>query len=116
MDHVIRFNGHVSWDGRANGLPETIYAFLMMKGYDRAMYNQAIEAQFAAFAASQFMVVAKDQGSLIDARQMPADRMAVPIRWITCIDVNIIPMVGELSLPDEKGVERLDNGEEPLKQ
>jgi hypothetical protein len=99
-----------------NGLPEVIYAFLMMKGYDHEMFNTAIEAQCGAFLRSQCMIVQKDQGKLIDIKQMPAERMMVPMRWIAFIDVDVFPMTGEFPMADEKGTERLENGEEPVKQ
>jgi hypothetical protein len=93
-----------------------IYAFIMMKGYDRDVFNAAIEAQCGAFLRSQSMIAQKDQGSIIDVNQMPAERMMVPMHWIVKITVDVFPMVGELTMPDENGVERLVNGEEPTKQ
>lgn len=116
MDHVIRINGHVSWEGQSNGLPPVIYAFLMMKGYDRKMYNDTIEAQTAAFLRTQSFICQREQGKIIDINEMPANRMAVPMRWITYIDVDVFPMNAEMSMPDESRVERLENGEEPVKQ
>jgi hypothetical protein len=116
MDHAIRFNGHISTDGQANGLPPVIYAFLLMKGYDAKMYDEAIEAQAGAFVRMQAMICQRDQGALIDIMKMPADRMIVPMKWIVKMDVSIFPMTGEMTMPDTDGVERLENGDEPVKQ
>jgi hypothetical protein len=115
MDHVIRFNGYVSWEGQSNGLPSVIYAYLLMKGYDRTLYNDAIEAQTGAFLRMQAMICQKDQGAIIDMNKMPADRMVVPMKWITRMDVDVLPMTREMTMPDNDGVERLENGTEPVK-
>ena len=114
--YVIRFTGHVSWDGQVNGLPKEIYAFLIFEGDDRNAINALIESQSTAFVRSQVMLVQREQGKIIDLRQTPADRMLVPMRWIVNIECDIHPMIGELSVADEHGVERLKNGEQPVKQ
>jgi len=116
MQHVIRFNGRISWEGQANGLPETIYAFLIFDGDDSKKMNELIESQSLAFVRSQCMIVQRDQGKVIDLRQTPQDRMLVPMHWIVNIAVDINPMVGELSQADETGVERFKDGTEPVKQ
>jgi hypothetical protein len=79
-------------------------------------FTKAINAQTAAFVSAQAMSVQRDQGQIIDLNQMPQDRMLVPMNWIVCIDVSVFPLGGEISKPDEEGVERLANGEEPVKQ
>jgi hypothetical protein len=116
MQTVIRLNGHVSWDGQMNGLPKTIYAYMIYLGDDTKGINDLIEAQSGAFIRSQAMFVQKDQGQIIDIRQTPAERMLVPLKWIVSIDADVIPITGELSTPDENGVERLIDGSEPVKQ
>ncbi len=116
MNHVIRFNGHITWEGRSNGLPEVIYAFIITEDANPGFINKAIEDQSRAFIASQAMYVQREQGKIIDLRQTPQDRMLVPFHNIVFIDASVFPMTGELSAPDEKGVERLKNGEEPVKQ
>jgi hypothetical protein len=116
MQHVIRFNGRISWEGRASGLPETIYAFLIYDGDDRDGINRLIETQVSNFLKAQAMMVQKDQGQIIDLRKIPQDRMVVPMRWIAFMDVNVMPLTGELSQADEDGVERFKDGSEPEKQ
>lgn len=114
--YVIRFTGKISWDGQANGLPPEIYGFLIFEGDDTSAINALIESQASAFVRSQVMLVQRDQGKIIDLRQTPQDRMLVPMRWIVNIRADVHLMVGELSVTDEQGVERLKNGEEPVKQ
>jgi hypothetical protein len=116
MQTVIRFNGHITWEGQSNGLPETIYAYLVSDGLDDDAILQLMENQLRQFVGSQMMSVQKDQGSLIDLRKTPQGRMAVPFHMIAYIDVDVIPMTGELPNPDEDGVERLEDGTEPVKQ
>lgn len=115
-NHIIRFNGHITWAGRADGLPKVIYAFLITENANEPFITKLIEDQTRAFVASQVMYAQRDQGQILDLRLTPKDRMLVPFHQISCIDVDVIPMTGELSMPDEKGIERLENGEEPVKQ
>lgn len=116
MQHVIRFNAHISWEGQSNGLPKTLYAFIIFDGNDRAAINDIIEKQSGGFLRMGAFFCQKDQGSIIDLLRVPQERMLVPMRWITHLDVDVLPMVGELPMADEHGVERLSNGTEPLKQ
>lgn len=113
--YVIRFTGKISWEGQANGLPPEIYAFLIYEGDDSKVINELLEQQSGAFIRMQAMAVQRDQGTPIDLRQTPADRMVVPFRWIVSLTTDIHRMTEELSLADEDGVERLSNGEEPKK-
>lgn len=113
---VIRFNGHITWEGRMNGLPEVIHAFIILEDADAAFINKMIEDQTRSFINSQAMYVQRDQGAVIDLRIAPQDRMLVPFHNIAYINADLLPMTGELSAPDEKGVERLSDGKEPLKQ
>ena len=114
--HVIRFNGHITWEGRSNGLPEVIYAFLILENADEKFINEMIENQSGAFIRCQAMHVQRDQGAIVDLRLTPKDRMLVPFHSISFINVEVFPLVGELSAPDERGIERLSDGKEPLKQ
>ncbi len=116
MGHVIRFTGKISWEGQSNGLPPEIYAFLIFTEYDQKIFNNAIEAQVGAFSHFQGMAVQQDQGQIIDLRQMPQDHMWIPMKWIVSITSSVHNMVGELSMPDAQGVERLNDGSEPVKQ
>jgi hypothetical protein len=116
MQHIIRFNGHISRDGQANGLPEIIYAFLLFDGDDTEEMNKLIESQSVAFVRSQAMIVQRNQGKVIDLRQTPQDRMLVPMHWIVNVSVDINPIIGELSYADSEGIERFKDGSEPVKQ
>jgi hypothetical protein len=98
-----------------NGLPEEIFAYLIFDGNEKKVIDDLIDLQTSAFIRSQAMFVQRDQGAIIDLRQTPADRMLVPMHWIVNITADVIPMTGELTYPDENGVERLSNGEEPVK-
>ena len=116
MQHVIRFNAHISWEGQSNGLPEVVYTYLIFNGSDSEEINKIIEAQTAGFISMQAIVAQKDQGAIIDVKKVPQDRMLVPFRWITKIDVTVTALVGEMTNSDENGVELLTNGDEPIKQ
>ncbi len=115
MQYVIQFNGHISWEGQSNGLPSVIRAFLIFDGDDRNAINNLIESQSSAFIRSQAFYAQKDQGQIVDLRVTPSDRMLVPFCWIVKIDVDLFPLTAELPEADEHGVQRLKNGEEPLK-
>lgn len=115
MQTLVRFNGHITWEGRANGLPEIIHAFLILEEPTQEFITQMIEKEMNFFTARQCMFVQRNQTEIIDARTI-AGRMAVMFHNIAFIDVDVIPLTGELSNPDESGVERLENGEEPAKQ
>lgn len=114
--YVIRFIGKISWEGQNNGLPPEIYAYIIFEGDEKKDIDAVIEQQVAAFIRMQAMPVQKEQGKVIDLRQTPADRMLVPFRWIVTLSADIHRMAGELSAPDENGVERLSDGKEPVKQ
>ncbi len=112
---LIRFNGHINARGRGDGLPATIFAFVIVENANSKFISDMIESQSGAFIRSQAMYVQRDQGAIIDIRDIPDQRMLVPFHNIAYIDVDVMPLVGELSLPDEEGVERLSNGAEPTK-
>ena len=116
MQHLIRFNASISWEGQANGLPPVINAYLIFDGDDRSQINALIEAQAGYFLRAQAIAVQKDQGQIIDIRQVPQDRMLVPMKWIVKVTTDVIPLVGELSEANENGVEVLKDGTEPIKQ
>jgi hypothetical protein len=61
------------------------------------------------------MAAQRDQGSIIDMRQTPAERMFVPFQWIVNITTDVNKLGAEASEPDENGVERFKDGTEPLK-
>jgi len=114
--YVIRFNGHISWEGQANGLPKVIHAFLMFDSYDKPVFIDAINSQTAAFITARGMTVQREQGQIIDINQMPQERIYVPMAWIVTIDVDVFPLTGEMSNADDDGTELLVDGSEPVKQ
>ena len=114
--YMLRFIGKISWEGQANGLPPEIYGYIIYEGDNTAQINEILENQSGAFIRMQAMAVQKDQGKIIDMRQTPSDRMLVPFKWLVNMTCDIHKMVGELSNSDENGIERLSNGDEPVKQ
>jgi hypothetical protein len=113
--YVIRFIAQISWEGQSNGLPPEIYAYVVYEGDDSAVINKIIEDQSGAFIRWQAMAAQKEQGRVIDLNQTPAERMLVPFRWIVSLTSDVHKLGAELSEADEKGVERLSDGTEPLK-
>src|SRR4029077_2008201 len=110
---VLRFTGQISWEGQANGLPKEIYAFLILQNSTTEAINALVEQQSRAFISAQAMFIQREQGKIVDLHQTPQDRLLIPMHWIVTISAEVIPLIGELSLPDENGVERLSNGKEP---
>lgn len=114
--HVIRYIAVISWEGQANGLPPALCAYMIFDQYDRAIFDKVIDANFEAYAQRQAFFCSQDQNRVIDIREVPSDRRMVPMRWIVQITCDVQPLVGEMSLPDEDGVERMTDGSEPVKQ
>jgi hypothetical protein len=114
--YVLRFTAKVSWDGQANGLPPHLFAFVLVSGYDAQVFSKIVEDQAGAFIRMQAFCCQKDQGQVIDLHQNPQERMIVPFRWIVNISADVTKLVGELSHADEEGVERYEDGKEPVKQ
>lgn len=114
--HVIRFTGKISWQGRANGLPENIYAFLFFHSYDRALFSREIDSQMMQFTHEHGMHCQTVQGEVIDLDRMPQDRMFVPMQWIVRIKPEVIHLSSPMTLPDEDNTERLPDGTQPLVQ
>lgn len=114
--YVIKITGDISWEGQANGLPKSIYAFLIYEGDDASDISSLIENQMGAYLRAQTMFVQRDQGQVIDLRETPQDRMCVPFRWIVKFHAKVDKLSGELSIADENGVERLKDGKKPLTQ
>lgn len=110
---VIRFNGHINWQGKSAGLPETIYAFVIVENADMSLINKVVEDQSNAFIRCQAMYVQRNQGKVIDCRINAQDRTLIPFHNISHITVDLVNMSGELSEPDENGVERLTDGTTP---
>lgn len=114
--YLIKITGVISWEGQYNGLPKEMFAFILYNGDDTETINKHIEEQMASFIRAQMMFAQRDQGAIIDVRMTPQDRIAVPFRWIVYFYATVDKLTGELSEPDEKGVERLADGTEPVKQ
>lgn len=121
MQHLITFRAKISWEGRANGLPEELSAFTIFEDNDappeatKAAINDVIEKQVALFLRAQGMFVQRDQGQIIDLTKVPQDRIYVPFHWIVSLRATLKPLAVELSNPDEQGIERFKDGSEPLK-
>jgi hypothetical protein len=116
MQTLIRFNGHITWAGQSNGLPPLIQAFVILEDPITEFINQMVEQTVGLFTRNQCMFVQREQGKPIDVRLTPAGRMGVPFHNIAYIEVDVLPITGELTRADEEGMERLSNGEEPVKQ
>jgi hypothetical protein len=113
---LIRFNGHTTRRAQVDDdLPPVIFAFLILENANAKFINEMVESQSSAFIRSQAMYVQSDQGATIDIRLTPQDRMLVPFHNIAFINVDILPITGEISMPDKAGVERLSDGSEPTK-
>lgn len=113
---VVRFNGHITWEGQAAGLPKVVFAFVIVQNADRELINKVVEEQSFAFISRQVLFVQRDQGKVIDCRINAQDRMMVPFHSIAYMSVDLVNMTGELSEPDAEGVERLADGNVPLVQ
>lgn len=111
--HVIKITGKISWEGRMNGLPEEISAYIIYTGDDPAMINTIIENEIGTFARYQMMFAQRDQGQIIDLKQTPQDRIGVPFRWVVNFYVTVTKLIGELSEADDTGVEVLTDGTKP---
>jgi hypothetical protein len=114
--HVIQFNARTSWEGRSNGLPEMLHSFLLFDQFDRDVFDRVIDEFLSKSLSRQAFVCDKNQDQIIDIRQFPADKMLVPMHWIAAVTVSVYPLVGEMPQADEEGVQRLANGEEPIRQ
>ena len=118
--YALKFTGKISWEGRMNGLPDEIYAYIMVETDgglgEKAFIDGTIEQQSMAFIRMQAMAVQRDQGSMIDLRQTPADRILVPFRWIVSISTSIHRFGEEMPEPDENGAQRLKDGSTPKLQ
>lgn len=114
--YVIKFIADISWEGRSNGLPEAVLAYLIYEGDDSKAIVGLIEWQMNQFTQAQMMYVQRDQGQIIDLRAVPQDRVGIPFRWIVKFSVEVKKLGAEMPMPDESGVERFSDGSEPAKQ
>lgn len=115
MQQVIKFIGKISLEGQANGLPPEIYGFLTLQDADNAGVSDAVSKQFGFYRGMGGMVVEKDQGAAIDMQISWLSRMYVPFEWIVSVTLSVHNLTLDISLPDEKGVERLTDGTEAVK-
>ena len=114
IQHVLTITAKISWEGQANGLPPEVYAFVIYTGEDPSIINAILENEISTFARYQMMFAQRDQGQIIDLHKTPQDRIAIPFRWIVNFSATVGKLGAELSEPDEEGVERLSNGNQPL--
>lgn len=116
--YAIQFIGKVSWEGQSNGLPPEISAYLVVESEggaaEKPFITDVIEKQVTAFFKWGAMFVQRDQGQIVDLRQTPQDRIAVPLRWIVSLSVKLHALGAELPNADENGVERLKDGSKAL--
>jgi hypothetical protein len=112
--YLIRFNGHISWEGRSNGLPETIYSSVVYDGEVNGML-EAVAQQSKRACGMGGMMVEKEPGKLTEVGKISTNVMFVPMHWIVSMDVSILRLNGEMPLPDEQGIERLKDGSTPTK-
>ena len=108
---IIRFVGKISWEGRMNGLPNEIYAFIFFDSRLPAQQiSKLIEDQLAIYRNLGGMPVERDQGQIIDMQASLADRVLVPMQWIVHIHPQLMPISGPTPMRDEEGIERLPDG------
>lgn len=115
MQQVIKFIGKISLVGQANGLPPEIYGFLVLQDANNAVIADAVANEFGRYRQMGGMVVEKNQGAPIDMQVSWLSRMYVPFEWIVNISVSLNNLSHEITITDEKGVERLGNGSEAVK-
>jgi hypothetical protein len=113
LQHVIKITAHISWEGRANGLPEEVSAYVIYTGENPADVNAIIEAEISTFARYQMMFVQRDQGQVIDIRLTPQDRIGIPFHWIVNFSITVSKLGAELSEANEEGLEVFQDGSKP---
>lgn len=112
--HVLKITAKISWEGRMNGLPDEVNAFVIYQGEDPAIVNAVLEHEIGVFSRYQMMFAQRDQGQIIDLHKTPQDRIAIPFRWIVNFYATVSKLGAELSESDENGKERFNDGSKPL--
>jgi hypothetical protein len=115
MQQIVKFIGKISFEGQMNDLPPEIYGFVTMQDADNKLMSDVIAGQFGRYREMGGMVVEKDQGAFVNREITWLGHMFVPFEWIVRITVALVNLSQEISLPDEKGVERLVDGTELVK-
>jgi len=115
MQQIIKFIGKISFEGKMNGLPPEIFGFVTLQDADNKTISDAIAGQFGRYREMGGMVSEKDQGSPVNRQITWLGHMYVPFHWIVNVQVALINLSQEISVPDEKGVERLVDGTELVK-
>jgi hypothetical protein len=110
MQQIIKFIGKISFEGQMNDLPPEIYGFVTLQDANNKTVTDAIAGQFGRYREMGGMVSEKNQGAPINLQVTWLGHMYVPFNWIVSIQVALINLTQEISVPDEQGVERLSDG------
>jgi hypothetical protein len=110
MQQIIKFIGKISIEGQANGLPSEIFGFVTLQDADNKTISDVIADQFGRYRQMGGMVVERNQGSPVNMEVNWLGHMYVPFEWIVRVTLALHNLGQEISLPDEKGVERLNDG------
>ncbi len=112
--HVLKITAKISWEGRMNGLPDEVHAFVIFTGEDPVIVNTILEHEISVFSRYQMMFAQRDQGQIVDLHKTPQDRIAIPFRWIVNFSATVSKLGAELSEEDEENVERFSDGSKPV--
>jgi hypothetical protein len=115
MQHLVRFNAKISWEGRMNGLPEVVHTYVIFQGNGPGLV-QAIYDHTKTIVSMHGITVEKEPGKMSVFGKVSNNAMYIPMQWIVFMDVDILPMSGEMPIEDANGVPRLSDGKEPVKQ
>jgi hypothetical protein len=99
----ITFTGHISWEGRSNGLPPEITAYMLIEADTKAGIVKAIEQQSQQFFVAGGMAVSKNPAAIREPNKLDLNRMFVPSNWIVFIDTKITRIVNVPAVEDEEG-------------
>lgn len=99
-----------------NGLPPEIYAFMTLQDANNELIIDAAAKQFAAFRNMGGMIVETSQGAPDNRQVAWLTRMFVPFEWIVSITLALNNLTRDIPVADEKGVERMADGNEVVKQ
>lgn len=102
-DYHILYTGHISWEGRSNGLPEKIFCLQMIESEGKGGILKAIQDQANHFFITGGMSVSEDPARLIDPNKLNLGKMYVPMRWIVRITVKVTPVINVPMKEDADG-------------
>jgi hypothetical protein len=104
----------ISWEGQSNDIPEELHSYIIYDGDETDAINNIIEGELHRFAKYQMFFAQRDQGQIVDLKQTPQDRIAVPLHWVVCLRAETRKLGAELSETGEDGKERFADGSTPL--